>query len=257
MGMDIIVPIKFVPDLVDELAVDPATGRLDCAFLRRVPGEMDEHALEQAILLKEKHGGTVTVVTVDMGDADDALYTAAAKGADRLVKIVGDGLQEGVSTDAFVELIRPVVEAGPCDLVLTCTQSHDDLDGSYGARLAARVGFPYVGYVTGVTGEEGKVVVRKEYPGGLLAEVESELPAIIGIQAAETPPRYVVTSLVMQAMKTASIEEIEAPPEAVAALEGVRMSVPEKTSHAQMLAGGPAEVADALVALFRERGILA
>ena len=63
--MQIVVLMKHVPDLVEELEIDEDTGRLDPTFLRLVPNEMDEHALEQAVLLKERHGGSITVLTLE------------------------------------------------------------------------------------------------------------------------------------------------------------------------------------------------
>jgi len=253
--MDIVVPIKFVPDLVEELEIDASGAALDRTFLRLIPNEQDDHALEQALLLKERHGGTVTVLTLDTGDVDETLFTAVAKGADRVIKITGDFA--GLNNHAIASLLHPVLQNLSFDLILTGTQAVDDLDGSLGTLLAARLDLPYVGYITGVMPADGNVVVRKEYPGGLIAEMAIRLPAVLGIQAAEKPPRYVVTSLVMQAMKTARIEEIEAGQADSRGAAGVaRMFRPEAAAHAEMIEGHPDQVADALVALLKERGLL-
>src|SRR3989337_3378076 len=93
------------------------------------------------------------------------------------------------------------------DLILTGVQAHNDLDGSMGPLVAEYLGMPYVGYVSGVNAQNGRIVVRKEYPGGLIAEMEVDLPAVVGIQSAEQPPRYVTVNKVRQAMKTSAIEE--------------------------------------------------
>jgi electron transfer flavoprotein beta subunit len=255
--MDILVPIKFVPDLVEELEIDQGSQMLDRTFLRTVPNELDDHALEEAIILKERQGGTVTVVCVDTGDVDEALFTAIAKGCDRAVKVVGDGLDEGLSSHAHAALIEQAIGESSYDLILSGAQAVDDLDGPVGALLAARKGLPYVGYVSGVSFEGGKVRVKKEYPGGLIAEMDVQTPAVLGIQASEQPPRYVVTSRVMEAMKTATIEEVEAgemPPTATAEVSD--MQLPEVAERAEMIEGGVAEVADALVALLKEHGDL-
>jgi electron transfer flavoprotein beta subunit len=256
--MDIVVPIKFVPDLVDELEVDEDTGLLDRTFLRLVPSELDEHAIEEALLLKERHGGTITALCLDTGDVDETLYTAVAKGVDNVVKVTGEGFEEGISSHAVSSILADALKGHSFDLLLTGTQAVDDLDGYVAPFLAAHLGLPYVGYVTKVTAEGDKVVATKEYPGGLTADVEVKLPAVLGIQAAEQPPRYVVTSLVMDAMKSGSIDEKDA---AVTLEElrpaGVsRMRIPEATSHAEMIDGNVEDVADALVALLKERGVL-
>jgi electron transfer flavoprotein beta subunit len=255
--MDIVVPIKFVPDPVEELEIDADTGLLDRMFVRLIPNELDEHALEQALLIKERSGATVTVIALDTGDVDETLFTAKARGADRLIKIVGDGLDEGVSNHAAATLLQPVLAELPCDLIITGTQAVDDLDGYLGAVLAARLGLPYVGYVVAVTVGDGCVTVSKEYPGGVLGRYAVQLPAVLGIQAAEQPPRYVVTSLVMEAMKTATIEEVEAG----AAVEAgpvfaSAMNHPEAGARAEMFEGDPEQIAASLVALMREKGVV-
>ncbi|HRR85217.1 MAG TPA: electron transfer flavoprotein subunit beta/FixA family protein [Phycisphaerae bacterium] len=256
--MDIIVLVKFVPDLVEDLEIDAQSGLLDRSFLRLIPNELDEHALEEALLLKERHGGTVTVITVDTGDVDESLYTAAAKGVDRLIKITGEGFDQGVTNQALAVIFQSVMGDMAFDLILTGTQAVDDLDGFVGAMLAERMGLPYVGYVTRVEAENGTMVARKEYPGGLNADIEVRQPAVLGIQAAEKPPRYVVTSKVMEAMRSATIDEIEAPETPIGgSLPVSRMSVPETGAHAEMIEGTLEQIAEAVANRLREQGILA
>ena len=254
--MDIAVLIKFVPDLVEELEIEASGATLDRTFMRLIPNEQDDHALEQALLLKERYGGAVTALTLDTGDVEETLFTAVAKGADRVIKITGD-FGEGINNHAAVSVLDTALKSISFDLILTGTQAVDDLDGSIGPLLAARLSLPYVGYVTGVVLTDGKVVARKEYPGGLIAEMEVKLPAVLGIQAAEKPPRYIVTSLITQAMKTAKIEEIEASEaDSSGAASVARMSRPEAAAHAEMIEGDAAQVAEALVSLLKERGLL-
>ena len=81
--MKIIVLLKMVPDVVEELEVAADGQTLDTEFLRLIANELDNHALEEALLLKEKYSGTVTVVALDAPEVDDALFTALAKGADQ------------------------------------------------------------------------------------------------------------------------------------------------------------------------------
>ena len=94
--MNIVVPIKLVPDLVEELEIDDSGTDIDRDFLTYKINEFDDHALEEALQLKEAHGGTVTVVALEREETDKALYTALAKGADRAIKITG--VDEAAST---------------------------------------------------------------------------------------------------------------------------------------------------------------
>jgi electron transfer flavoprotein beta subunit len=254
--MKIVVPVKLVPDLVEELTIDASGAALDPSWLRLKLNELDEHSLEQAILLKERSGGHVTVIAPDVEGADDALFAAAAKGADRLVKLTGD-LGTGVNNHALARALAGVMKALQADLVLTGVQSHNDLDGSLGPLLASYLDLPYVGYVAGVTIKDGHAVARKEYPGGLIAEMEISLPAALGIQAADQPPRYVAFSKIRQAMKTATIDE-----QSVTGWDPgggptvARLFEPEVTARATMVEGDVDAVATRLVEIFRQLSVL-
>ena len=253
--MNIIVPIKMVPDLVEELSIDPGGAALDMAWMRLILNEFDDHAIEQAILLKERVGGQVTVIAPDAPDVDDALFTAAAKGADRLIKLTGD--TESLNSHAIARAMAVIVKMEIPDLILTGVQAHNDLDGQVGPLLAESLSMPYVGYVSGVKIENKMATVTKEYPGGLLAEFMVELPAVLGIQASDEPPRYVAFTKVRQAMQTASIEEQD-----IGELDfdgGVtvsRMFQPEVGERAEMIEGQPEEIAVRLVEIMQEHGVL-
>ncbi|MFZ5910787.1 MAG: electron transfer flavoprotein subunit beta/FixA family protein [Chloroflexota bacterium] len=253
--MKIVVPIKFVPDLVEELSIDASGAALDTTWLRLIINEFDDHAVEQAILLKERNGGQVIVTTIESEGADDFLFTAAAKGADHLVKLTGD--VNNVNNHALARAYTNLLKEFQPDLVLTGVQAHNDLDGSIGPLLAEYLGMPFVGYVSGITASDGKVVVRKEYPGGLIAEIEVKLPAVLGIQAAEQPPRYVAYSKIRQMMGTMKIEEHPLPELDLSGSATVsRMYQPEAAEHAAMIEGGADEVADKIIGILKELGTL-
>jgi electron transfer flavoprotein beta subunit len=253
--MNIIVPIKMVPDLVEELSIDPSGAALDTAWMRLILNEFDDHAIEQAILLKERLGGQVTVIAPDAPDVDDALFTAAAKGADRLIKLTGD--TESLNSHAIARAMSAIIKAETPDLILTGVQAHNDLDGQVGPLLAESLSMPYVGYVSGVKVENKMATVTKEYPGGLLAEFMVELPAVLGIQASDEPPRYVAFTKVRQAMQTASIEEHDIGELDISGGVTVsRMFQPEVGERAEMLAGDAGEVATRLIEIMQEHDVL-
>jgi electron transfer flavoprotein beta subunit len=254
--MNIVVLIKLVPDLVEELTIDDSGKALDRDWLRLIINEFDDHALEQAILIKEGSGGQVIVIAPDYEGIDDVLFAASARGADRLVKLVGD-FESGVNNHGLARALKSTVGDLQPDLILIGVQAHDDLDGSTGPLLAEYLSMPYVGYISGISLNDDHCQLSKEYPGGLIAKIDVKLPAVIGIQAAEQPPRYVAISKVRQAMKTAAIEEQE-----IGALDlsgGVevsRMYQPESGERAQMIEGDEEEVAARLVEIFKEKGLL-
>ena len=254
--MKIVVLIKLVPDLIEELTIDSSGVALDMDWVRLIINEFDDHSVEQAMLLKERYDAHVTIVAPDVEGADDVLFTELAKGADRAIKLLGD-YEDAVNGHALARVFTAVVQELRPDLVLTGVQSHDDLDGSVGPLLAGYLDMPYIGYISGVEVSNGKSIVRKEYPGGLIAEMEVTLPAILGIQAAEEPPRYVAVSKVRQAMKTATLDEMESGELDLSGGPVVnRMFQAEAGERATMLEGDEDEVADKLVEIFKEIGVL-
>lgn len=252
--MNIVIPANLVPDLVEELTVDETGAALDMTWVSLILNEFDDHAIEQGILLKERVGGHVTVIVPDVEGADDVLHAAAAKGADRLVKLTGD-FEAGINNHALARMFGSFLEESDPDLILTGVQAHDDLDGQVGPLLAGSLGFPYVGYVAGVVPENGSVTVRKEYPGGLIAEMNVQTPAVLGVQAADEPPRYVAISKIRQAMKTTTIEEHAAePPEESRGPAVHRMFPPDVGERATMLEGDLDEVARQVLRILDDAG---
>ena len=143
------------------------------------------------------------------------------------------------------------------DLVLNGVQAHDDITGDLAPQLADLLDMPYVGYISGVKLGDGKLTALKEYPGGILAEMEVSLPAVLGIQASEEPPRYVAISKVRQMMSTATIEEQpggELDTESSAPVE--KMYLPEAAERAEMLEGNEEEIAEKLSAILQDLGLL-
>jgi len=260
--MNLFVFLKMVPDTVEELEVAADQKSLNAEFLRFKLSDPDEHALEQALLLKEKHSGTLTVVALDAPEVDDVLFTALAKGANRAVKIPVD--QTKLGTAATAKVFASLFTTGgatlaPLTLILPGSQANDDLEGELAPLVAEALQLPYIGVVSGITLEDGgkKAVVLKEFSGGMRGEFDVPLPAVLGIQAAEKPPRYVPVAKVRATMKSAKIESADLPePEQAMALAVDRMYKPEAAGRAQMLEGSAEEIANRLADLMAERGIL-
>lgn len=258
--MNLFVLLKMVPDTVEELSVTDNGKSLDSEYLRYKLSDPDEHALEQALLLKENHGGNVTVIAIDSPELDDALYTALAKGADRAVKLAGEfgGIQSLPTAQVLSAFLRAGGEGVPRDaLILLRGQAIDDLDGEVGPYLAELLEAPYACVVTGAEPVEAGVAVTKEFSGGLRGTFELPLPAVLGIQSAEKPPRYVPFAKVRAAMKSGEIETVEvATPESPPRLEIDRMYPPEVTGRAEMLEGSPEEVSERILEVLTQQSLI-
>ncbi|MBM3695204.1 MAG: electron transfer flavoprotein subunit beta/FixA family protein [Actinobacteria bacterium] len=259
--MKILVLMKMVPDIVEELEVASDGRSLDQEYLRFIVNERDEYALEQALLLKDGLGATVTVVAPDAPEVDDVLYTARAKGADRLIKVTGLPAGSGArATAAALAVTLPAIEGAlPADLVLSGCQAIDDLDGFVAPLLAGALGVPYLGLVSRVSVDAaaGKAQVMKEFAGGVMGRFEVSLPALLGIQGCEKPPRYVPVAKVRAAIGAGGIEAVEASAgTAVAPVEVAALAKPEAAGHAEMLEGSAQDVAEKVADILAARGLL-
>jgi electron transfer flavoprotein beta subunit len=262
--MNLLVLLKMVPDVVEELEIASDGAGLDMDVARMALSESDDHALEQALLLKERMGGTVAVLAVDAAEVDDALFTALAKGADRALKVDAGSVSQ-LGTRALADLLARVIADGhdllPADLILTGTQAIDDLDGLMAPLVAHQLGLPYIAIVIQVTPDPARRValIVKEYPGGVRGRFEIDLPAVVGIQSAERPPRYVPVAKVRAAMKTQRIETVQAPTLAdggLALAQVKSMSKPEETGRAEMIDGTPEAASARLCGILAERGLV-
>jgi len=179
--MNIAVIVRQVPDLIEPLEIDAGETALDLGAATFVLNESDDHALEQGLLLKESGGGTLTVVALDFGNAEEALYAAAAKGADQLIQI--DWPDEGsppprIAAALYAAAIRPLA----ADLILVGVSAHNEWDGVLPPFLALALGVPYVGVIRGVAAApSGETVeVLKEFPGAVMARLQVKRPALLG-----------------------------------------------------------------------------
>jgi electron transfer flavoprotein beta subunit len=252
----IVVPIKEVPDLVEELEVTADGSDLDREYLKYKINEWDEQALEEALCLKDDAGATVTAVAVDTGEVDGYLYTALAKGADRALKVTGS-FSKGCDNHTMAAALAGVIRDLDADLVLGGVQAPDDLDGQLPVLLAAQLDLPCVSVVSGVSVDGGAATVRQEYSGGVMAELEVTLPAVLGVQAARQAPRYAAVSRVRQLMKQVRLDEVAAT--ADGAGSGVRVRRlyrPEASGHAEMIEGDAEEQARRLLEILAERGLV-
>ncbi len=247
--MKILVPLRQVPDLVEDLEVDDSGTRLDFDSIKVKLNEFDDHALEEALQLKEAGGGhEVVAVAVEGEGADRQLFTALAKGADRAVMLTGadPSADNHVLGGAFA---KGAASLG-AELVLVGVQAPGDLDGQLAPIVAAHMNAPCVNVVTGLSIAGAVATFKKEYSGGVMGEFEADLPAVLGVQAARTPPRYAPVSKVNQIKATAKIDKVAVAGGAASAAKVTKLERPAKGQGAKML-----KDAGELAALLKEKGV--
>jgi electron transfer flavoprotein beta subunit len=254
--VNIAVAVRLMPKAGDELEVDVSGTDIDRDLVDMVISEFDDQALEEAVLIKEATGATVTAVALQAEGAEQALRVAYARGADRVVLVEAgeiDAYDSRTAALAFAEAFRALAP----DLVLIGVQTPSDVFGQTAPALAVALGWPQASVVVGVTVADGAARVTQEYAGGALAVLGLQLPAVVGVQSASSPPRYVSMGRLRQAMTEATTETIAVSVEAPdSASRLVSLARPELQGGATMLEGDAEEVAAQIVAVLRERGAL-
>ena len=254
--MKIAVVLRQVPDVVEELVIAEDGKTLAEDEVMRITNEGDEHALEEGLILKSRHGARITVLAAGGDEAREALATAVAKGADEaiLVRVPPEHMGDNVR---LASVLGPALKPAGYDLILTGVWATDQLDAGLAGLLATQLSLPYVGGVVSVsvepTGTTG--VVHKEFSGGRHGVLEVNLPAVLGIQSAEQPPRYVPVSRVVQAKRSLQVKEQGEPPQVVEGIRASKLVKSASAAKAEMLPGTVGEVADQIVRILRERGI--
>ncbi|MGZ5388444.1 MAG: electron transfer flavoprotein subunit beta/FixA family protein [Solirubrobacterales bacterium] len=255
--MDIAVALRLMPQVGDELEVDEGGVDIDRDLVEMVVNDFDDQALEEAVLIKEATGANVTAVGLRADGIDQALRVAYARGADRVVVVEAgeiDLYDSRTAALAFAEAFRQLAP----DLVLSGVQTPSDLFGQMAPYLAAALGWPQANVAVGVTLADGTARVVQEYAGGRLAVLGLQLPAVVGVQSASSPPRYVAMARLRQAMTEASTETLEVGVETpTAEPELVSLARPAPQTQATMIEGDPGEAAAKLLEVLRERGVLA
>jgi electron transfer flavoprotein beta subunit len=170
------------------------SGRLrleDNRLVRDVPGEIndaDKHAVEEALRVREAHGGEVVVVTVGPPAAGESLRTALAMGADRAVH-VSDPAAAGSDLVATSAVLGHVLRREQADLVLFGQQTSDGVGGVVWPAVAERLGLPFVSQVTRLEVDGERLRAGRQTESGDDV-VESPLPAVVSVSDAINEPRY-------------------------------------------------------------------
>jgi electron transfer flavoprotein beta subunit len=260
--MDIIVCIKQVPDTT-EVKINPETNTLIREGVPSIVNPFDENAVEAALQIKEKHGGTITVITMGPPQAAEALKTTIAMGVDNAI-LISDRAFAGSDTWATsYTLSRAIKKLGKFDLIICGKQAIDGDTAQVGPGIAEWLGIPQVTFVVKAEVNGSKLIAER-----LLEEVnekvECPLPAVLTVVKQMNEPRLPSLKGMMKAkkaeIKTLTANDIEADPINIG-LTGsptnvVRIFTPPPKGGGEVLAGEPEEIVDKLIAKIKERKII-
>jgi electron transfer flavoprotein beta subunit len=220
--------------------------------------EPDAYALEEALRLKEKHGGEVVVCSAGPARAAQVIREALARGADRAIHVESDAL---ASADAVTVAgaLADAIRDESFDLVLTGLQSDDQGFAQVGVVLAETLGMPYATIIMEVqvspastdAGTAGTLRVKRELEGGWFQWVALPLPALLTIQSGINQLRYATLKGIMAAKKK-EIRKVTPSSAPASSLQIRRVHFPEKAKQTQLITGTPADAARALVSKLKD-----
>jgi electron transfer flavoprotein beta subunit len=246
--MKIIVAIKQVPDRDAPVHIDAAGMWIEESDLQFAMNESDAHALEEALQLKEKHGGEVVVLSAGPERIAATIREALAKGADRAIHILCDDLAERDSL-GLARLLSAAVKSESPDLVLAGLQSEDLGFGQTGVIVAELLGLPHATLILNIEKIESGIEVKRELEEGWFQNIQLPLPAVVTIQSGGNKLRY-ATLMGIKRAKSKELRQVSAAELGAAATPKVTLeniSLPQRQKSLQMIAGSAKEAAVALV----------
>jgi electron transfer flavoprotein beta subunit len=246
--MKIIVSIKQVPVRDSQLRIDAGGRWIQENDLSFEINEPDAYALEEALQLKEKHGGEVIALCAGPARASQTIREALAKGADRAIHIEEEHLTAFDTLGIATMLAKAAAPEKP-DLILTGLQSDDLGYGQTGVVLAEILGLPHATIIMAVEDNGAGIRVKRELEDGWFQNVEMPLPAVLTIQSGINKLRYATLMGIKKAktkeVKRLTVAELGVAPAASAMIEKVYL--PQRTKQTQMLGGSAKEAAAELV----------
>ena len=248
--MNIIVCVKQVPAKDAPLSI--AGNWIKESDIGFEMNEPDSYALEEALRLKEKHGGEVIALSLGPERVNQTIKEALAKGADRGIHIADENFAQ-LDPLGAAKVLAAAIGKEKYDLVLTGLQSDDHGFGQTGVLLAALLNLTHATIIMQIEVQDGKMKVKRELEAGWFQFVECPLPALLSIQSGINKVRYATLKGIMAAKKkeitTVTRESLGVNVEPTQKIE--KIYVPQKTKKTEFLTGTPKEVAAKLVEKLR------
>ena len=246
--MNIIVCVKQVPAKDAPLAIAADGTWIRESDIGFEMNEPDSYALEEALRLKEKHGGEVVALSMGPERVKQTIKEALAKGADRGIH---------VSDDKFFALdplgsarsLAAALKDQKFDLILTGLQSDDHGFGQTGVLLAELLGLPHATIIMQIDVADGKMKLKRELEAGWFQWVELPLPAVLSIQSGINKVRYATLKGIMAAKKKeiASVSRESLGVNSAPTQKVEKIYVPQKTKKTEFISGSAKEAAGKLI----------
>ena len=250
--MKLLVCVKQVPAKDAPLVISESGSWIRESDIGFEMNEPDGFALEEALRLKEKHGGEVIALSMGPERATQTIKEALAKGADRGIHVADD---KSFALDPLLAArsLAAAIEREKPDLVLTGLQSDDQGSGQTGVLLAQLLALPHATLIMQIEVHENRLRVKRELEAGWFQWIDLPWPAVLTIQSGINKVRYATLKGIMASKKkeivTIARESLGISSAATQRVE--RIYVPQKTKKTEFITGTPAEAAAKLVEKLR------
>lgn len=250
--MDIFVLLKRTFDTEEKIVI--SGNEIDDSGAEFIMNPYDEYAVEEAIALRDEHGGEVTVVTVGDDESEKELRTALAMGADKAVLIENDDMEEWDS-HTTATLIAAYLKDQEYDLIIGGNLSIDNGSGQVGPRVAELLGIPQATTITNIEITGDTVVAVRDVEGDE-ETIETSLPLLATAQQGLNEPRYPSLPGIMKAKKkpieTISLDDLDLDEkEAEAKSSVIEVFLPPKKESGVMIDGEPANQVGQLISFLK------
>ncbi len=250
--MKIGVCVKQVPAKDAPLAIVEGGAWIRESDIGFETNEPDTFALEEALRLKEKHGGEVVAISMGPERVKQTIKEALAKGADRGIHIADNDFYR-LDPLGSARSLAAGIQAEKFDLLLTGLQSDDQGFGQTGVLLAELLGLPHATIIMAIEVLEGRMKLKRELEAGWFEWLELPLPAVLTIQSGINKPRYATLKGIMAAKKKeiATIERASLGVPNAPTQRTERIYIPQKTKKTEFITGSAKEAAAAMIEKLR------
>lgn len=261
--MNIIVCLKQVPGTT-EVKIDPKTNTLIRQGTKSIINPFDTYALEEAVRLKERYGGEVTVVSMGPPQAEEALKEAISVGADKTL-LLSDRAFAGADTWATAyTLAQAIRKMGKYDLVICGRQTIDGDTGQVGPELAEMLEIPFIAYVSKIEEiADGRMLLQRMVEEGHEV-IETPLPAVITVVKEINAPRLPSLRGIVKSKSATvpvwNVQQLGADPAMVglsgSATKVIKVFFPQRVSKGEKFQGELASQVERLAGKLRDAGLI-
>ncbi|MHB8566294.1 MAG: electron transfer flavoprotein subunit beta/FixA family protein [Nitrososphaerales archaeon] len=259
---EILVCFKQVLDET-ELKIDRQGNKLNFEGARTKISDDDKNAIEEAVRIKEKNGGSITVLCVGSADAKKSIKEALAMGCDRARLLTDSSFQDSDAVATAYILSKAIKKIDRYDLIITSTATTDSYTGIVGPSLAEFLGLPQITFVSDIKVEGNKITADRSLEEGILT-VECEFPALVTVSREINQPRFPTLIQIMSAGKKEILEwnaQVLGLDSGLVGGSGSQvtvfaLNVPKSARKKVILEGTPEESAKQLTAALIKEGIV-